>query len=460
MKKIALNYLLSAAVLISAALTSCGSRGNTDSRISGKNQNVENNGQSVSEQNNAGEDYVFEAPFSREIMEIYPKIGRVLKFSKEETDEINRHIEAWKEAEWDLDKLTAGQREFISKHGLDGPVGYCEVWGENGWYCGGGGPDSVSASSYLKSNSASISYLPENAHDNSYESAWVEGVEGYGTGEYLTYYFSQTAPRVTTVIIANGYVKTEKAYRDNSRVKKLKMYINEKPFAILNLEDRRSEQIFEFDPIGRKRPDYEYNDPKWEYWHELSKLPKWTLKFEIIDVYKGDKYDDTVISELYFSGTDAGCYCFGAGTKILMSDNSLKKIESILAGDMVKSYDFDSKKLIDAKVTKLVSATHSNLLKLKFSAGDIVVTDDHPFWTGKNVWAAADAEKANKNYIQKTKVEKLQIGEMVFVPEKNIFSEIKDIENINTAQITYTIELSEGGNFIANGLLVKTETAK
>ena len=30
----------------------------------------------------------------------------------------------------------------------------------------------------------------------------------------------------------------------------------------------------------------------------------WTLKFEILDVYPGERYDDTVISELYFDGID------------------------------------------------------------------------------------------------------------------------------------------------------------
>ena len=143
-----------------------------------------------------------------------------------------------------------------------------------------------------------------------------------------------------------------------------------------------------------------------------------------------------------------------------MSDNSLKNIESISAGDMVKSYDFENKKLIDVKVTKLRSATHSNLLKIKLADAEIIATDDHPFWIDKNVWAAVDAEKANRNYIHKTKVEKLQIGDKVFMPEKNIFSEIIGIEKINTSQITYTIELSGSDNFIANGLSVKTETVK
>jgi hypothetical protein len=36
--------------------------------------------------------------------------------------------------------------------------------------------------------------------------------------------------------------------------------------------------------------------------------------------------------------------------------------------------------------------------------------------------------------------------------------EILGMETIDKQQTTYTIELSEGDNFIANGMLVKTET--
>lgn len=33
-------------------------------------------------------------------------------------------------------------------------------------------------------------------------------------------------------------------------------------------------------------------------------VPDWTVKFEIVEVYKGTKYNDTVISEIFFDGTD------------------------------------------------------------------------------------------------------------------------------------------------------------
>jgi intein/homing endonuclease len=148
--------------------------------------------------------------------------------------------------------------------------------------------------------------------------------------------------------------------------------------------------------------------------------------------------------------------CFAAGTQILMADNSTKNIEAIREGDAVKTYDFANKRLINAKVSKLLSTTHSNLVRLKFSDSEITATADHPFWT-YNGWSAVDAQKANRDYLQKDEVGKLKAGDRVFIPERNTFSEIIAIENMNVEQITYTIELADSDNFIANGLLVKTE---
>ncbi len=161
------------------------------------------------------------------------------------------------------------------------------------WYCGGG-QDTASASSELRPF-IGIKYSASNSHDLSYRTAWIEGVPGYGIGEYLIYYFPPQNPRITTIIVVNGYVKSEKSWRENSRVKKLKMYLDNKPFAILNLADSRQEQSFSFGPIGYvERAD----------WTKLCLKPWWTMKFEIMEVYKGEKYDDTAITEIYFDGID------------------------------------------------------------------------------------------------------------------------------------------------------------
>jgi len=151
------------------------------------------------------------------------------------------------------------------------------------WYCGG------EISNVSSSSALSAQYKGENAHDFSILSVWAEGVPGNGEGEYLVYTFPGSCPRITTVEILNGYTKTEKAWLDNGRVKRLRMYYNGKPYAILELEDTRKLQSFDVGILGF------FND---------SSAPDWTLKFEILEVYPGDRYADTVITELFFDGID------------------------------------------------------------------------------------------------------------------------------------------------------------
>lgn len=155
--------------------------------------------------------------------------------------------------------------------------------GNCSWYCGGQ-IDSVTASSALADR-----YAAEKAHDFSIVTAWVEGVEGNGEGEYIKYAFPGTCPRITTVLIHNGYVKNWDVWRDNARVKRLLMYYNDEPYAILNLQDTMGLQSFDVGVLG-----YEDKDS----------APAWSIKFEILEVYPGKKYEDTAITEIYFDGID------------------------------------------------------------------------------------------------------------------------------------------------------------
>lgn len=161
------------------------------------------------------------------------------------------------------------------------------------WYCGGR-IDSIIASSALPSQ-GTVSYNAKNAGDFSYKTAWVEGVKGPGVGEFLEYIFLPESARVEEIRIANGYVKSAKAWQENARVKKLKLYYNGKPCAILNLKNERSEQVFRVGPFGQQY--YKLEDNK--------KPDKpWTLRFEIVEVYQGTRYADTAISEIHFMGYD------------------------------------------------------------------------------------------------------------------------------------------------------------
>ena len=149
------------------------------------------------------------------------------------------------------------------------------------WYCGGGNYK-IKASSSLGD-----SYKVEFANDLSYKTAWVEGKKDEGIGEYLEYYFKNDSPRITEIIISNGYMKSEETWKNNNRVKKIKLYVNGVPLGVLNLKDSRTDQHFSVGTLGHNKNGTDL-----------------ILKFEILEVYKGSKYNDTAITEIYFDGID------------------------------------------------------------------------------------------------------------------------------------------------------------
>jgi hypothetical protein len=179
------------------------------------------------------------------------------------------------ESDWNYVQKLGYEEIYDSYFSLNG--GGCS------WYCGNGGPIKITASSRLN-NQGNNNYNEKNLHDDYANTPWVEGVKGCGIGEWVEYTFKANNPRITEIKIVNGYCKSYSAWKNNSRVKKLKLYINGKSVALLNLEDTRCVQSFEISPL---------TDSK-----------QWTMRFEIVDVYKGDKWDDTAISEIYFDGLD------------------------------------------------------------------------------------------------------------------------------------------------------------
>ena len=150
--------------------------------------------------------------------------------------------------------------------------GYWDILGGGcSWYCGAM-CDTVSASSTLKSQGDNV-YDASNAHDLNYKTAWVEGAPGDGVGQYLLYKFAPENPRITEIIVVNGYVKSQTAWENNARAKKLKLYVNDRAYAILNLKDQRAAQHFTVEPIGNgNREDFT----------KLKTQTAWHLKFEIL----------------------------------------------------------------------------------------------------------------------------------------------------------------------------------
>lgn len=307
------------------------------------------------------------------------------------------------------------------------------------WYCGGG-PYKITSTSFLK-NQGETTYYPENIHDFNLFTAWIPDNKKSAIGTKINFHFKPFEPRVTDIIIWNGYMKNIDLWNANSRVAKFKLFINGSPKAILELKDLNNTQSFSIDPV-----------------QSIDSIKDLILTLEIIEIFKGSKYEDVVVSEINFDGLDV--HCFGEGTQITMADGSSKSIELLKSGDLIMSFDTKINHIIQTEVANLVSVKHSNILRLKFADRKIIVTDDHPFWTAGKEWASINPVKSNQNYLQESEIQKLQIGDKVFNPSDKTFVELMELETVDDVLITYTLELKSASNFIANGLLVKTEKLK
>lgn len=148
------------------------------------------------------------------------------------------------------------------------------------WYCGGGLTDFLS-SSHLKSQ-AGNKYLAQQAFDFDISTAWVEGVQGNGEGETIQALIN--SGRIHTINIYNGYQKNITTFLNNARVKRLELSINNKPYAILHLEDKTGLQSFTIPEIS------------------TSGEKPVLFRFKILEVYPGEKYQDTAISAIIFDG--------------------------------------------------------------------------------------------------------------------------------------------------------------
>lgn len=184
--------------------------------------------------------------------------------------------------------LLKGQPQDDSKyfHDEDNPH---EFSPERSWYRGGH-VHLIDASSEL-ANSGSLTYKAGNAHDFDAVTAWVEGKPDDGIGEWIEYTFNfDVIPNykgnlgIDKLLIANGYKKSLRLWKANNRIKKLRMSLDGKPIATIHLED-----CFEIQTVAI---------PKIMFPPRMTRK----LRFEILEVYRGEKYRDTALGLLMFDG--------------------------------------------------------------------------------------------------------------------------------------------------------------
>lgn len=168
-------------------------------------------------------------------------------------------------------------------------TGGCSVWCSVGDY-----RSTVLATSSL-APIGSNTYEPCNLEDRNRNTAWADGVDGDGIGEKIfinrTYVRGGDVPEssVSTeydsfffpeLCIVNGLAKSEDAFYKNNRVKSMKMFFNDEYICTLELLDTYKPQYISLSGLHLSAKSGEES----------------CFTFEIEDVYKGSKYDDTVIT--------------------------------------------------------------------------------------------------------------------------------------------------------------------
>jgi hypothetical protein len=140
---------------------------------------------------------------------------------------------------------------------------------------------SVIASKEL--SSADNRYVASNLLDGKPETAWAAPTGGIG--QSVTFTITEDFVIGDSWHIITGYTKSPALWKANNRVKKMKVFVNGKRIASVTLSDSDRHQSFSITET-------------WMPW-KFRKGDK--IKFEVEEIYKGDKYDDTLIS--YFVPT-------------------------------------------------------------------------------------------------------------------------------------------------------------
>lgn len=146
--------------------------------------------------------------------------------------------------------------------------------------------DTLSSTSALREGN--IVYSTDNL-DERIGICWAEGVSGNGIGEKILFKYENYTDGLRNVFyISTGFVSYDKPYlyRYNSRPKKIKISYEGERAQIIELADTPNLQRFEI----------WWPFPNWGSDQEENNLLGKDLWIEILEVYPGNRYDDTCIN--------------------------------------------------------------------------------------------------------------------------------------------------------------------
>lgn len=173
-------------------------------------------------------------------------------------------------------------------------------------------------------------YSPHNLFDHDSATAWVEGEKGPGIGSYILIGIRHGVKKY--ILLYNGYQQSESLFYKNNRVKELKLSLHigfilpeedggqfglqadTVPFgkdAFLSVKDAMGVQRFKL-PFDLTKIHTFRKTERNRYLKAHpgnNKVQDFIfIKFEILSVYKGNRWDDTCIAGIEFTDSPTGLY--------------------------------------------------------------------------------------------------------------------------------------------------------
>lgn len=133
----------------------------------------------------------------------------------------------------------------------------------------------VSSSSTL-ANEGKLTYYSSNIYDRKLSTSWVEGMHGSGIGEWVML-ITNNGQKLKGIKIINGYASNMEFYKKNNRAKSIRVELSDGTIVEKQLED---------------------SGIAWQYVDFNREIVCNSIKITILSVYRGNKYDDTCISEI------------------------------------------------------------------------------------------------------------------------------------------------------------------
>ena len=143
-------------------------------------------------------------------------------------------------------------------------------------------------------------YYASNLHDRNCDTAWVEGKSDFGKGERIT--INTGRKWVTQILLVNGFRKSEKTFYENNRIKRIALYVDDVKMGEMEFPDRKYCRVDMTNILDEGEllnlGDFFSGDYS-KTMQGRGFRPDSKIEIEILDVYKGTKYNDTCVSDIY-----------------------------------------------------------------------------------------------------------------------------------------------------------------